>query len=52
MVKCVPLAVIIPWQGSCFGHVLNKAHQYAYNDANLLVLIFERICLIKYNEMD
>jgi hypothetical protein len=47
MVKCVPLALTIPWQGSCFEHVLNKTHQYAYNDTNLFVLIFERICLIK-----
>jgi uncharacterized membrane protein YccF (DUF307 family) len=43
MVKCVSLALTIPWQGSCFEHVLNKAHPYAYNDTNLLVLIFERL---------
>jgi hypothetical protein len=33
VVNCVPLKLVAPWQGSCFGHAFSKACQYAYNDA-------------------
>ncbi len=36
-VSCTPLALSIPWQGSCFGHAFNKACQYACNDTNVCV---------------
>jgi hypothetical protein len=37
VVSCTPLALSVPWQGSCFGHVFNKACQYACNDTNVCV---------------
>jgi hypothetical protein len=37
MVNCGPLALLVPWQGSCFGHDFNKACQYVYNDINACV---------------
>jgi len=33
VVSCAPLALVVPWQGSCFGHAFNKACQDATNDA-------------------
>jgi hypothetical protein len=32
MVSCGPLALVVPWQGSCFGHFLTK-------HANMLIMI-------------
>ncbi len=33
VVNCAPLAPVVPWQGSCFGHAFTKTCQYATNDA-------------------
>ncbi len=37
VVSCGPLALVVPWQRSCFGHVFNKTCQYFYNDINVYV---------------
>jgi hypothetical protein len=37
VVKCVPLALATPWQGSYSSHVFNKACQNDYNDVNVCV---------------
>ncbi len=37
IISCNPLALSVPWQGSCFDHVFNKTCQYAYNDTNVCV---------------
>lgn len=37
VVKCVLLAIEIPWQGTCFWHAFNKACQYAYNDTKIVI---------------
>ncbi len=31
------LALVVPWQGSCFDHVLNEACKYVCNDINVCV---------------
>jgi hypothetical protein len=33
--NCAPLALLVPWQGSCFGHAFNKACQYSSNGINM-----------------
>jgi hypothetical protein len=33
VVSYVPLALVAPLQGSCFGHAFNKTCQYPTNDA-------------------
>jgi hypothetical protein len=33
VVICPPVALVVPWQGSRFGHAFNKACQDATNDA-------------------
>jgi hypothetical protein len=38
VVKCVPLAIETPWQGTCFGQPsFNKACQYACNDTKIAI---------------
>ncbi len=35
VVRCSPLGLVAPWQGSCFGCTFNKTCQYVCNDANV-----------------
>jgi hypothetical protein len=37
VVKCVPLAIETPWQGTCFGHAFNKPYRYACNDTKIAI---------------
>jgi hypothetical protein len=37
IINYVPLKLITPWQGSCFGHGFSKVCQYAYNDATICI---------------
>jgi hypothetical protein len=32
IVDCEPLKILKVYEGTCFGHVMSKAHQYATND--------------------
>jgi hypothetical protein len=41
MVSCVPLKLVAPWQGFCYGHAFNKACQYACNDAIICLGFWE-----------
>jgi hypothetical protein len=37
VVSCGLLGLTIPWQGLYFGHVFNKACQYACNDTKIFI---------------
>ncbi len=39
--NCVPLKLVTPWQGSCFGHAFNKTCQYVCNDTNVYIDFWE-----------
>jgi hypothetical protein len=32
IISCEALSLLVPFDGACFGHVMNKATQYATND--------------------
>jgi hypothetical protein len=44
VVSCAPLALVAPWQGSCFGHAFNKTCQDATNDA-IVCFAFQEVSL-------
>jgi hypothetical protein len=41
VVSCVHVALVAPWQGSCFGHAFNKTCQYVTNDATICFSFWE-----------
>jgi hypothetical protein len=41
VVSCVHVALVAPWQGSCFGHAFNKTCQYVTNDATICSSFWE-----------
>ncbi len=35
VISCEALSLFVPFDGACFGHVMNKANQHATNDDNI-----------------